>query len=49
MYRLPFSFFSYTIRSNYYSYNNMTVIDTYSDTVFARDLLADHVRSDGLS
>lgn len=35
--------------SAYYSYNNMTVIDTYSDTVFARDLVADHVRSGGLS
>ena len=49
MYRLPFPVFSCTIRSNYYSYNNMTVIETYSDTVFARDLVADHVRSGGLS
>lgn len=35
--------------SAYYSYNNMTVIDTYDPTVFARDLMADYIRSGGLS
>ena len=34
--------------SAYYSYNNMTVIDTYADDIFARDLLADHITRGGL-
>ena len=42
----------YVVTDSYtsdYAYNNMTVIDTYSDTIFARDLMADHIRSGGLS
>ena len=34
--------------SAYYSYNNMTVIDTYAEDVFARDLLADYIAAGGL-
>ncbi len=34
--------------SAYYSYNNMTVIDTYAEDVFARDLVADHISAGGL-
>ena len=29
----------------YYSYNNLTVVDTYGDSIFARDLVADYIRS----
>lgn len=31
-----------------YSYNNMTVIDTYADGIFARDLVADYICKRGL-
>ncbi len=31
-----------------YAYNNMTVIDTYSDTIFARDLIAEYIAEGGL-
>ena len=34
--------------SAYYSYNNMTVIDTYADGIYARDLVADHITQGGL-
>ncbi len=34
--------------SAYYPYNNMTVIDTYAENIFARDLLADHIAAGGL-
>lgn len=34
--------------SAYYPYNNMTVIDIYEETTFARDLLADHIAKGGL-
>ena len=34
--------------SAYYSYNNMTVIDTYGDNVFARDLVADYITQGAL-
>ena len=30
-----------------YSYNRMTVIDTYADSIFARDLVADHISGGG--
>lgn len=33
----------------YYSYNNLTVVDTYDPAVFARDLLADYVTDGGLA
>ncbi len=35
--------------SAHYAYNRMTVIDTYSEDTFARDLVADYIRSGGLS
>ena len=31
-----------------YSYNRLTIIDTFDANVFARDLLADHIRQGGL-
>ena len=31
-----------------YKYNNLTVVETYDSTVFARDLLADYIRNGGL-
>lgn len=34
--------------SAYYSYNNMTVIDTYAEKVYARDLVADYMSEGGL-
>ena len=34
--------------SAYYSYNNMTVIDTYAEDIFARDLVADYICEGGL-
>ena len=34
--------------SAYYSYNNMTVIDTYADNLYARDLVAEHITQGGL-
>ena len=33
--------------SAYYSYNNMTVIDTYGENIFARDLVADYIAAGG--
>ena len=30
-----------------YTYNRMTVIDTYADSIFARDLVADHISGGG--
>ena len=33
--------------SAYYSYNNMTVIDTYGENIFARDLVADYITAGG--
>ena len=33
----------------YYSYNNLTVVDTYDPAVFARDLPADYVTDGGLA
>ena len=33
--------------SAYYSYNNMTVIDSYSENIFARDLVADYITEGG--
>lgn len=32
-----------------YSYNNMTVIDTYSQNIFARDLVAEYIAAGGLT
>lgn len=32
-----------------YSYNNMTVIDTYSQNIFARDLVAEYIAAGGLA
>ena len=34
--------------SAYYAYNNMTVIDIYSENIFARDLLADYIADGNL-
>lgn len=31
-----------------YAYNNLTVIDTYAEDIFARDLLADHIAAGNL-
>ena len=33
----------------YYKYNNLTVVEEYDPTVFARDLLADYIKKGGLS
>lgn len=33
----------------YYSYNNLTVVETYDGKVFARDLLAEYIREGGLA
>lgn len=33
----------------YYKYNNLTVVDEYTDGIFARDLLAEYVKKGGLS
>ena len=34
--------------SAYYAPNNMTVVDTYSDSIFARDLVADYISEGGM-
>lgn len=33
----------------YYKYNNLTVVEEYDPTVFARDMLADYIKKGGLS
>ena len=41
----------YVVTDSYsanYAPNNMTVIDTYSESIFARDLLAEYIRQGGL-
>lgn len=35
--------------SAYYSYNNLTIIDTYAQDVFARDLVAEHITAGALN
>ena len=35
--------------SAYYSYNNLTVIERYDETTFARDLLADYIKAGNLT
>ena len=42
----------YVVTDSYsaeYAYNNMTVIETYSADIFARDLLADYIAEGGLA
>ena len=34
--------------SAYYAPNNLTVVEVYSEDIFARDLLADHIAAGGL-
>ena len=41
----------YVVTDSYtsgYAYNNLTVIDTYTEGVYARDLLADHIAAGNL-
>ena len=35
--------------SAYYSYNNLTIIDTYAPDIFARDLVAEHIATGALN